>query len=187
MNKKLTMALTGMALMFCIRGQSQSIAPSIFNSAGGSYDAPGLSTRFEWNFGELTLVDTYSGSGGNLILTQGLLQPCTDMVTKSPEILLFGANEIKIFPNVTPGIFEVDFFLNIPGQMELQLTDALGRVINKRNFTYHCCDRIERYDISKYADGVYFLNARFTPNHPELLDYQKIRRESTLRIVKLKK
>jgi hypothetical protein len=184
MKRKLTMALTGMALLFCIRGQSQSITPSILNAAGGNYYNPGMYTQFEWSFGELTLTDTYTASGGNLILTNGLLQPCTDMATRSPEILLFGTNEYKIFPNVTTGPFELDFFLNIPGQMDLQLTNALGQVLNKRSFEYHCCDRIERYDISSFPNGVYFINARFTPLHDGLEDFRRIRRESTFRVVK---
>ena len=184
MKKKLSMALTGMALLFCIRGQSQSIAPSILNVAGGSYYNTAMYTQFEWSFGELALTDTYTASSANLVLTNGLLQPCTDVLTKNPEILLFGDDEYKIFPNVTRGPFELDFFLNIPGQMELQMTDAIGRVLNTRRFEYQCCDRIERYDISYLPNGVYFINARFTPKHDDQLEYQRIRRESTFRVVK---
>jgi len=177
--------ITALALLFCIRGQSQSITPSILNVAGGNYYDPAQYTQFEWSFGELTLIDTYTSTPNNLVLTNGLLQPCTDMATKSPDILVFADNEYKIFPNVTTGKFELDFFLNVPGQMELQLTDALGRVISKRSFEYHCCDRIERYDISYLPDAVYFINARFTPLRDNIYhDYQHIRRESTFRVVK---
>jgi hypothetical protein len=184
MTKKLTLALMSMALLFCIRGQSQSITPFVLNASGGSYDNPSSYTRFEWNFGELVLTDTYTSSDGNLILTQGLLQPCTDQVNGDPEILLFTLNEYRIFPNVTTGPFELDFFLTQPGQMELQLTDAMGKVINTRSYSYHCCDRIERYDISNLANGVYFINARFTPERGNLAEGLRIRRESTFKVVK---
>jgi hypothetical protein len=185
MKRQLTLVLAGMAMLFCIRGQSQSIAPSVLNAAGGTYDNSGSYTRFEWNFGELVLTDTYKSADGALVLTQGLLQPCTDKVIKDPEILLFGTNEWKIFPNVTQGPFELDFFLNIPGQMELQLTDVMGRVINRRSFAYHCCDRIERYDISNQPNGVYFINATFTPGgHGDIELSLRTRRQSTFRIVK---
>jgi hypothetical protein len=182
MTRKLTKIFTGLALLFCIRGQSQSVTPSVLNAAGGTYDNPAMYTHFEWNFGELAVTETYAGSP--LTLTNGLLQPCTDVVGASPEILLFGSNEWKIFPNVTPGPFELDFFLNIPGTMELQLTDATGRVLNTRRFEYHCCDRIERYDISRYANGVYFINARFTPGRYNPPDILSTRRESTFKVVK---
>lgn len=182
MNRKLTKALTGLAILFCIRGQSQSITPFVLNAAGGTYDNAAEYTRFEWNFGELALTDTYTANG--LYLTNGLLQPCTDVVTKSPEILLFGTNEYKIFPNVTAGPFELDFFLNIPGDMNLQLTDATGRTIETRSFKYHCCDRIERYDLSRFPNGVYFINAVFTPDHGVTPDFTAVRRRSTFRVVK---
>lgn len=114
MKRQLTLVLTGIAMLFCIRGQSQSITPFLLNASGGTYDNSTSYTRFEWSFGELVLTDTYKSPSGNLILTNGLLQPCTDKVVSDPEILLFGTNEWKIFPNITTGKFELDFFLNIP-------------------------------------------------------------------------
>jgi hypothetical protein len=186
MKRILTLALLSIALLFCIRGQGQSITPSILNSSGGSYDNPSSYTRYEWSFGELVLTDTYIAAGGNLIITQGLLQPCTDKVGGEPLVLLFGLNEWKIFPNVTAGQFELDFFLTLPGQMQLQLTDAMGRVINTRNFQYHCCDRIERYDISAQPNGVYFINARYTPDKVITTDAVKPSRVGTFKVVKVR-
>jgi hypothetical protein len=182
MNKKLTSVLIAAALFFCIRGQSQSLVPSILNAAGGSYDNPAMYTRFEWSFGELAITDTYNGAG--ITFTNGVLQPCTDIVNNAPEILLFGSNEYRLFPNVTTGAFELDFFLNIPGHMDLQLTDAAGRVINTRSYTYHCCDRIERYDISRFPNGVYFINATFTPDNGTPVDFTTVKRKSTFKVVK---
>jgi hypothetical protein len=184
MKRNLTLALMSMALLFCIRGQGQSITPFTLNASGGTFDNPSSYTRYEWSFGELVLTDTYTAPGGNLILTQGILQPCTDKVSGEYEMLLFGVNEWKIFPNVTTGKFELDFFLITPGQMELQLTDAMGRVINTRRFQYHCCDRIERYDISNMPSGVYFINARFTPERGNIAEVFRVRREGTFKVVK---
>ena len=161
-----------------------TVTPFVLNASGGTYDSPGMYTHFEWSFGELVLIDTYKGTN-NITLTNGLLQPCTDIVSKSPDIVLFTLNEYRLFPNLTSGAFELDFFLNIPGNMELQLTDALGRILEKRNFVYHCCDRIERYDISRYTNGIYFINARFTPTPSNRSDVLSIR-ESTFRVVKIK-
>jgi hypothetical protein len=185
MKRKLLPICFFAAILFNSSLHAQSITPFALNTAGGSYDNPASYSRFEWNFGELTLTDTYTNTGINIILTQGLLQPCTDKVGGEPEILLFGNNEYKIFPNVTTGLFELDFFLILPGQMELQLTDALGRVINTRSYQYHCCQRIERYDISALANGIYFINARYTPERGNLAEALRVRRESTFRIVKV--
>ncbi len=185
MKRQITLVLIGIALLFGIRGQSQSIAPFVLNASGGTYDNPSSYTRFEWNFGELVLIDTYTA--GNFLTTNGLLQPCTDNVVSDPLVLFFGINEYKLFPNITTGPFELDFFLNIPGRLELQLTDALGRVLNKRNIVYHCCDHIERFDISNQPNGVYFINALFVPEigtNIGLSDRMKTVRKSTFRVVK---
>jgi hypothetical protein len=179
--------LLAITLFFYTYSNAQSITPFALNTAGGTYDNPASYLRFEWNFGELTLTDTYTNNSANIILTQGLLQPCTDKVDNSGEMVFFGTAEWKIFPNVTQGKFELDFFINIPGQMDLQLTNALGQVINKRAFKYHCCDRIERYDISNLANGVYFINARFWPERTLNLPYHlTVKREGTFRVVKVK-
>ena len=187
MKKQFSLVFTVLLLLtgFChVQAQSAaSITPSVLNVAGGAYDNPSIYTHFEWSFGELTVVDTYNGTN-NTIITNGLLQPCTDIVTKSPDIPSFTKNEYRIFPNVTQGPFELDFFLNITGTMQLQLTDAMGRILEKRKFEYHCCDRIERYDISRYANGIYFINAVFTPGPNNTPDEFSTSRKSTFRVVK---
>lgn len=69
--------------------------------------------------------------------------------------------------------------------MELQLTDAMGRVINTRKFIYHCCDRIERYDISNLTNGTYFINARFYQKEHSLFQQLLLqKREGTFRVIK---
>ncbi|MFC4261826.1 hypothetical protein ACFOWM_02955 [Ferruginibacter yonginensis] len=179
-----TILLLLMVLCFSIRGQSQAVIPFILNSTGGVYQSGSSYTQLEWSFGELAIIDTYTTP--NLITTNGLLQPCTDKVFRDPEIFVFGLNEYKIFPNVTQGPFELDFFLNISGQMNLQLTDALGRVINTRRFQYGCCTRIERYDLTGLPNGAYFINVVFVPDGHNADDII-VKRASTFKIIKSSK
>ncbi len=187
MKRQITLVLVGIALLFGIRGQCQSIVPFVFNASGGTYDNSSSYNRFEWSFGELMLTDTYTNAGANLILTNGVLQPYTDNVFEGAEILLFGVNDWKIFPNLTTGAFELDFFINIPGLMDLQLTDMQGKIINKRSFNYNCCNRIQRYDISNLANGTYFINARFWPERTlNLPRNQATLRQGTFKVVKIK-
>ena len=186
MKRKFTSLFFGMAMLFCIQGQSQSISPFALNSMGGSFENATSYTRLEWNFGELTLTDTYTGANA-VTLTNGLLQPCTNEVEKSFIHYYFGINEWKIFPNVTQGLFELDFFINLPGNLTLQLTNALGQVINKREIIYHCCNRIEQYDLSNQPNGTYFINAVFTPNLGfEQLPHTIVRRKGTFKVMKVK-
>lgn len=184
MKRKFTGLFFGIVILFCIRGQSQSISPFALNSMGGSFDNTTSYTRLEWNFGELTLTDTYNAANG-VTLTNGLLQPCTNEVEQQYISLFWGINEWKIFPNVTTGPFELDFFLKIPGNITLQLTNAIGQVLNKRAFIYHCCNRIERYDLSNLPNGVYFINATFAPDNPITGATNELnKRSGTFRVVK---
>ncbi len=185
MRKQFTALILCLVVLHLQQLHSQSIAPFITNVAGGSYDNTTSYSRFEWNFGELTLTDTYTNAAANTILTQGLLQPCTDKIPGEYKVFYFTENEWKIFPNVTQGPFELDFFLSAPAVMQLQLTNALGQVINTRKFDYHCCSRIERYDISNLANGVYFINATYTlSGQDNLSEKDRVSRKGTFRVVK---
>jgi len=184
MKRKLFPIFTGCALLFCIRGQCQMVSPSTFNVAGGSYQSNSSYLQLEWSLGESTIIDYYRSPDSSLAFTNGVLQPCTDVVSKSAaNILLFQANEYRLFPNVTNGQFELDFFLKLAGRMDLQLTDAMGRVLEKRSYRYVCCDRIERFDITNFPSGTYFINATFRPD--ELTQNRLVQRQSTFRVVKI--
>lgn len=183
MKKSSTIIICALAMLYCIRGQCQTVAPATLNIAGGSYDNSSSYLHLEWSVGESTLVDYYKSPDSSFALSQGLLQPCTERATKSPpHIFDFTTNEYRLFPNVTTGRFELNFFLNLSGQMNLQLTDAAGRLIDERNYRYVCCNRIERYDLSNQPDGVYFVHASFKPDDRVQVDY--VLRRSSFRVVK---
>lgn len=148
------------ACFFTSNASAQSVTPTIFNITGG-YTNPGATPgtgyyQYEWSVGELTMIETFTTP--NFTLTQGVLQPCTDKVTKDPLTLLFQHGEYVLFPNPTAGRFELDLLLNVKGQLNMQLVDNIGRVIETREFHYDGCGRIERFDISRLPDGVYTLH-----------------------------
>jgi len=173
----------GLSISF-LNAQVPAVTPSILNSAGGSYDDRSSYFRFEWSFGELVLIQTFSSNDSSIHLTQGFLQPCTDKVEASPLIVLFEKNDYKLFPNPTTGKFELNFFIRTNGQMSLQLVDAIGRVLEKRTYQYDQCCHIEFFDLSRYANGVYYVMAELKPDKPRS-DGLKILRRSGFKIVKL--
>lgn len=164
--------------------QVPSISPFILNAAGGSYDNRDSYYRFEWSFGELVLIQTFSSGDSSVHITQGLLQPCTDKITASPLITLFENSDYKLFPNPTTGKFELDFFVRTNGQMSLQLVDVIGRVLENRTYQYNGCCRIELFDLTRYANGVYYVMAELKPDRLRGDGLQVIRR-SGFKIVKL--
>ena len=65
-------------LSFVITGDAngQTAAPYITNVAGGSYHTDTSYAQYEWSVGELAVIETYTSA--NIIITNGVLQPCTD-------------------------------------------------------------------------------------------------------------
>lgn len=161
------------------------VVPAVLNAAGDSYDNSLSYYRYEWSFGELLLIQAFAPPDSSVLVTQGVLQPCTDKIGVSPYTVLFEAGDYKLFPNPTNGKFEVDFFVRTPGLMSLQLINAAGQVLLTKSYHYDGCCRIDLFDISKYPDGVYFVVADLKPdsNRPE--DNLQVIRHSGLKVVKL--
>ncbi|WP_315816018.1 hypothetical protein [Paraflavitalea speifideaquila] len=88
---------------------AQSIKPFVFNVAGGYFNDPNSYYRYDWSIGEMTMIDALAPSDSIILLTHGLLQPLTEIVGKSNLSLIFGSGEYRLFPNPTPGKFELDF------------------------------------------------------------------------------
>jgi hypothetical protein len=89
-----------------------------------------------------------------------------------------------LFPNPTAGEFEVNFFVKTPGQMSLQLINALGQILEKRSFHYDGCCRIEMFDLTGRPAGVYFVVADLKPDTLRA-DGLEVIRHSGLKVVKL--
>lgn len=164
---------------------AQSITPSVLNTAGGSYEPASSYHRFEWSLGELLLIETMAPSDSAIVLTQGVLQPCTEKPGKSPMTLLFESGDYRLFPNPTPGRFEINFFVRETGRMSLQLVDATGRVLQQRSYQYNGCCRIEFFDLTAYPDGLYYVIADLKPDHLRAGDNIEVIRRSGLKVIKL--
>ena len=191
MRRKITLSFLSvfLAVSFC-KAQVPSlvpwngVVPAVLNTAGGTYDNALSYYRYEWSFGELTLIQAMAPGDSSVLVTHGVLQPCTDKVGVSPYTVLFEAGDYKLFPNPTSGLFEVDFFVNTPGQMSLQLINSIGQVLTKKSYHYDGCCRIEMFDLTNYPGGVYFVVADLVPDTPRADGLLAVR-HSGLKVVKV--
>jgi hypothetical protein len=172
-------------ILFVSAARSQSTRPFIFNSTGGSYDNPSSYYRFEWSIGEMMMINTVNTADSSCRLLHGVLQPGTEKPYYSFTVV-FLEGDYRIFPNPTTGPFELNFFLNYPGKMELQLTDATGRTIETRTYAYDGARRIQLFDLSNHPNGIYYVNATLTPVDHGNLDNVNIIRRSGLKVIKIK-
>ena len=180
-----------LAISFAGRAQVPStspyngVVPAILNTAGGSYDNASSYYRYEWSFGELVLVQAFAPPDSSVLVTQGVLQPCTDKIGPYPYTVLFEAGDYKLFPNPTSGKFEVDFFVRSPGTMNLQLINSVGQILMTKSYHYDGCCRIELFDITKYPAGVYFVVADLKPDVNRVGDNIEVIRHSGLKVIKM--
>ena len=161
MKKRLLFFLVALLTISALH--AQSISPFTFNVAGGSYQNSNSYHRFEWSFGEAMIINLLASADSALIVTHGVLQPCTEKAGNSPAISFFGMDEYRLFPNPVTEKFELNFFIRQSGRMTLKLVDATGRELDKRSYQYNGCCRIEQYDLSRYANGVYYVIADLEP------------------------
>lgn len=191
MRKEITLSFLAvfLAVSFC-RAQVPStspyngVIPAVMNTAGGTYDNPSSYYRYEWSFGEMVLIQAFAPPDSSILVTQGVLQPCTDK-GPSPFIVDFAVDEYKIFPNPNNGKFELDFFVRLTGQMSLQVINPVGQTIMTRSYHYDGCCRIEQFDLSHLPSGTYFIVADFVPDQRRGGDNLLVVRHSGLKVVKI--
>jgi hypothetical protein len=140
---------------------SQSVTPSTFNTTGGTNFFTFY--RFEWSFGEATAVETMSNTNANLQVTNGILQPYTNNPATTYPGQPWDKEEIKVLPNPVRNVLEIDFFSKNKGKVTMQLVDGSGRMLATRQFDYYGTGRIEKWDLTRYPAGAYFLNIMLQP------------------------
>jgi hypothetical protein len=160
------------------------IVPAVFNTTGGSYDNALSYYRFEWSFGELLLIQAFAPADSSLLVTHGVLQPCTDIIGSTSQTVVFENGDYRLFPNPTGGKFELNFFIRESGQLKLQLINSMGQLLESRSFHYDGCCRIEMFDLSRYPGGVYDVIADLIPDGPRS-DGQTITRHSGFKVIRL--
>jgi hypothetical protein len=193
MSRRITLSLLAIFLAISFRSQAQipsmnpinGVLPAVLNAAGGTYDNASSYYRYEWSLGELVLVQAWAPADSSFLITQGVLQPCTDQIINSPHILIFNQGEYRLFPNPTTGKFELNFFVKIPGRMSLQLINSVGQILETRNYYYNGCCNIELFDISHRPNGVYFVVADLKPDHPRPEDRLEVIRHSGFKVIKI--
>lgn len=132
---------------------AQSISPSIINTTGHSVSSGNF--HIEWSVGE-SAISTMSN--GNLVVTSGVLQP---YVANQPQIRnlagLWLPDEIRVYPNPTRDIIEINILHRFKGKNKLELVDMQGRKVMETQFEYNGAGRIEKWNLSKLVAGEYFL------------------------------
>ena len=130
--RKLQLLFFTVGIFFSAASFSQSVTPSILNTTGGTYIFGYY--RFEWSFGEAIAIETMSTT--NLQVTNGVLQPGTHNPATVYNNSTWDKDEIRILPNPTRDMLEIDFFSKQKGRVTMNLFDASGRLMGTKQFDY---------------------------------------------------
>jgi Secretion system C-terminal sorting domain len=110
-----------------------------------------------YTIGEMPLVTTEKNNG--LVITQGVLQPVPFIADTAYEC--YSQTEVKVYPNPTPGIFNLQLHTLKKGKVKTLLFDAAGKMVQIKEFDYNAFSGMT-YNIQKLSNGVYYLQLFFT-------------------------
>jgi hypothetical protein len=140
---------------------SQTIAPSVINSNGGSFQSGYY--QLEWSIGELALVGEMSSANNSLVITNGFIQPFVQFPATNNTNNVFGNDEIKIFPNPASSYVEINFFTKQKGRITLSFYDGSGKKILTTSDWYYGVGLIKRIPVSQLPNEVYMLHVDLDP------------------------
>lgn len=175
--RKVRLLLLTASIFFSFVTQAQSVTPAILNSTGGT----NMFTfyRFEWSFGEAIAIETMTTP--TLQVTNGVLQPGTHNPATVFPNTPWDPEEIKIFPNPTRDLLEIDIFSKHSGWLTINLFDEEGKFYGRKEFAYFGVGRIEKWNFSSYASGAYFLNIQLKPAIGT-----SVEKKGTFKVIKVK-
>jgi len=158
MKNTITLVIVFFSLCNC---SAQSIAPSVINSGGGTFQSGYY--QFEWSLGELALVGEMSSSNNSLVITNGFIQPFIQYPAVNNTNNIFGNDEIKVFPNPASSYVEINFFTKQMGRITLSFYDGSGRKILSVTDAYYGVGLIKRIPVSQLPNEVYMLHVDLDP------------------------
>jgi hypothetical protein len=158
MKKTITLVIVFFFLFNC---KSQSIAPSVINTSGGSFQSGYY--QLEWSIGELALVEQMTSSNNSLVITNGFIQPFIQYPATINTNNVFGNDEIKIFPNPASSYVEINFLSKQRGRLTLSFYDGSGRKILTVADSYYGVGLIKRIPVSHLPNEVYMLHVDLDP------------------------
>ena len=158
MKKTITLVIVFFYFFNC---KSQSIAPSVINTSGGSFQSGYY--QLEWSIGELALVEQMTSSNNSLVITNGFIQPFIQYPATINTNNIFGNDEIKIFPNPASSYVEINFFSKQKGRITLSFYDGSGRKILTVADSYYGVGLIKRIPVSHLPNEVYMLHVDLDP------------------------
>lgn len=176
--RKVRLLFFSVGIFFSLGSFAQSITPAILNTTGGKYIFTYYSV--EWSFGESMAITTMSDANSNVFVTNGVLQPYTHNPATVNNTGVWGPEEIRIMPNPTQNVIQINFFSKQKGKVIMNLYDESGRFMQARQFDYFGNGSIQTWDLGQFPSGMYLLNIHLQPTGTS------VAKKGAFKVVKIK-
>ena len=150
------------AFLFTCHISSQVVAPSVMNTAGGTFKSGYY--QLEWSIGELALVGDMTSSDNSFVITNGFIQSHIQYPSGNNDNTIFGNDEIKIFPNPASSYVEINFFTKQKGRLTINFYDGSGKRVYTTSDMYYGVGLIKRIPVSHLPNEVYMLDIKLDPS-----------------------
>lgn len=155
-----------LALLFGMTCSAQTISTYAVNSAGNLISSGKY--NYEWSVGESTVITTMNNS--NLMFTNGFLQYNVQNQPASSLVPTFLPEEIKVGPNPTINLVEINILHADKGKIQIELMDNKGNKIKVTQLDYVGLGAFEKWNLGGLPAGQYLINIRQRdPVHGRLL------------------
>ena len=171
--KKLT--VLSMSMLLAVFVSAQTLSPQVISSGGDFFEVTGVGS-ISWTIGE-PVVETFTSSGQDIILTQGFQQPLPeDFVIGVSEVYGVGNMSFNLYPNPAVNNVRIDLSYDKSTSLNLQLIDLLGRVLYEADIDVLKAQQ-SSYDlnISNLSQGMYLI--RLT-DQGKLIDTYRVQKAS---------
>lgn len=146
-------------------------ATTVYLSLGASVDFSNTgspATAYDWDFGDggsstsASPTHAYSTTGTYTVVLTGTLGSCADTDTITITVLtdvsihdVVDGISMSIYPNPTHGMVNIDMVNTNAVDVELQIVDAIGKLIDTRQLSGH--DIRTTVDLTNSPSGIYFV------------------------------
>ncbi len=116
-----------------------------------SYEVAEGEHTFKWSYEK----DIYVTGGSDCAWVDYIVFPPVSLITDIPE---FEQIDLIVYPNPVSDYLNIAFTLKQPENINISLFDISGRILSNQNLhNIQTGNHIERLDVSRLVDGVYYL------------------------------
>jgi hypothetical protein len=155
---------------------AQSISSKVINTTGGSY-THGI-VRLDWSVGEPAIIESMQSQNHEAVVTNGFLQP-NNLVPANSSSFQWAPEEIKILPNPTYNIVEINFLTIHTGTISIEVYDNVGKNLIIKKATSYGIGNIEKINLSTQPAGTYLFYITLKS------EYGSIKKRGAYKILKL--